>query len=762
MKKFILLFAFYLSFFTFCFAQQPIHLLYQKDEYTIVVPEHFTEHEIQAASELQHYLKLIFDCPFNIMTDNVYHGKNAISIGNNKLSKNLYAQYTGQIHNDGFLLHTDGENLYIIGNKDKSELYGVYHLLENYLDCAMIAPDDIHYPTSMEDAALNIHDLQNPSFAYREVLSKFPNQSQTYADWRKLQNREDMQNNWGYFVHSFQNLIPADNYFEAHPEWFSEINGQRIKDGQLCLSNPKLIDEVCANLKTAIKASPNKQIWSVSQNDNENSCTCAQCRHLDSLYGGPSGTMIYFINQVAARFPDKTISTLAYQQTRRPPKNIKPADNVLIMFCSIECQRQLPIAENKAEQDFVKDLEGWTALTHHIFLWDYVVQFRNYMDPFPNLHVIQPNLKLFYQHHINMMFEQGSGTHVTENDAWRTYLISNLMWNVNLNVDSLRDHFLNLYYGENRAPFIKQYMDTMTQTLLQSKQLLSIYGFPTDAKKGYLSPEKIKYYQSLFAKAYAVLPFDYLNFEGGADLYNDRLRLLELPLEFAILDLSLTNLAPELSFFSYENGKKVLNQAQMVRAEKFTEDCKRLGVDLLNENRYTPPQYLEDIRNYVDKCIQPNKAAGKHVTCLTRWSEKYDAGGPQALTDGVCGTLNYNFNWLGFEGENLDAIIDLDSVQNINEISMDFYYCPLSWIFAPVKVTYYVSDDQVKWHQAGYMTYQNEVNLLESKIVKMKIDNLHQRGRFVRVQAQSLLTNPEWHRGFGQPCWIFTDEIVIR
>ena len=151
---------------------------------------------------------------------------------------------------------------------------------------------------------------------------------------------------------------------------------------------------------------------------------------MDSLYGGPSGTLIHFINQVARRFPSKTISTLAYQFTRRAPQPVnghieKPDSNVNIMFCSIECGRQEAIATAPAEASFRRDMEDWAALcgiengklkienylgatansqfstfNSQLYVWDYVVQFRNMWNPFPNLHVLQPNLKYFHDHSV--------------------------------------------------------------------------------------------------------------------------------------------------------------------------------------------------------------------------------------------------------------------------------------------------------------------------------------------------------------------------
>ncbi len=113
-------------------------------------------------------------------------------------------------------------------------------------------------------------------------------------------------------------------------------------------------------------------------------------------------------------FPDKIISTLAYQYTRSAPKNVKPLPNVNIMLCSIECNRSMPIAKDPSSASFVKDIKDWTKLTGNILIWDYVVQFRNYISPFPNLRVLQPNLEFFADNGCRLMFQQGSGAALSE------------------------------------------------------------------------------------------------------------------------------------------------------------------------------------------------------------------------------------------------------------------------------------------------------------------------------------------------------------
>lgn len=733
----------------------------RSDGYSIVVASDADSTVLAAANELGSVMEDVFGKPYDILPDNRFKRGSFISIGRNRLSDKLCDHYKDSIRDDGFLLFSDKGNMYIIGNEQIALRYGVCHFLENYLGCVYASSNVLYVEKKPNGLTLSdIYDLQNPSFRYREVYQLIPNEDTHYAVWHKLHNRTDFDREWGMFVHTFKELVPVERYFDTHPEWFSEIHGQRVRDGQLCLSNSDVLEVLCANLKTKMDKEPEKTIWSVSQNDNESSCTCPDCKLLDSLYGGPSGTMIWFVNQVAARFPDKTISTLAYQQTRHAPKNIQPAGNVNVMLCSIECQRDRPIADDTSHNSFQSDLRDWTSLTSNIFLWDYVVQFRNYMDPFPNLHVLQPNLRCFRSFGVPMVFEQGSHPNVTENHEWRTFLIAHLLWNVDEDVERLRDRFLKAYYGADRAVFVKTYYDAMSDALLESRQTLSIYGYPIDAQNGYLSPQKIAFYRKLFAQAYATSPYANCSDDDLA-AYNDRLRLLELSLDFAVLDLSLYDVGPELSYFYIDStGNKIAKPEMLSLVDEFYKDCKRLGVKKLDEANYTPRQMVDLIGGFVAKQTGDNKALHKPVTCTTKWSDTYDVGGPQALTDGKAGVLNYYYNWLGFQGNDMDVIVDLEDSQEISEIKADFLFYPLSWIFAPRKVTCYVSDNQKDWRKVAHVDYENEELLTECKIVDFKF-SVSAKARYVRLVANSLLTNPDWHRGVGQPCWIFCDEIVV-
>ncbi len=768
----------------------------------IVIPVGADSVELRSARLLHKYLSdyIIIEEPAH--SDSLYSFFNpnygnmlpSIFVGKTHLADWCLTR-KNEIRDDGFILKSDGRLAVIYGLQDKAVYYGACRLLElkGYRMTHHQIPD---VAPNIQNGLPIVDEVNNPSFAYREIWYYTPHHSQDYADWHALHRRLRVGDNGQYiwnhdasgplrwadnmYVHTFQKLIPPQRYFDSHPEWFSEIDGRRVHDGQLCLSNPEVLDTLCANLAKMMADQPDAQIWSVSNNDNYNVCQCPRCRHMDSLYGGPSGTLIHFINQVARRFPNKTISTLAYQFTRRAPQPVnghieKPDSNVSIMFCSIECGRQESIATAPAEASFRRDMEDWAALCgiekelsnldnsqfsilkSQLYVWDYVVQFRNMWNPFPNLHVLQPNLKYFHDHGVRLMFEQGTGANnVTSWMELREYLLAKLLWNVDADPDSLLHDFCIHHYGFAAQPVEELYRE-MHRSLIASGQRLDIYGYPVDAATGYLAPEQIAKYQALIAAAYDSLS----RYTPNNNIYHypygiftdqvvrDRIRFLELSIDYAVLELTMAGYLP-------------LDSTFVSRADRFVADGKRLCLNILHEMGYTLQEYRADIDNYLAKTSQPNLALHQPATLLHQPDSQYYAGGAQGLTDGKAGILDYRHSWLGFYGDTLDAVIDLGHRKRVHQIQLDFFYFPLSWIFFPQSINYYISKDGKRWQLVGTHHPDNPERLAVPEIRTFATSRFNHRARYVRVQAIPLPTIPVWHRATGNPSWMFTDEIIVK
>ena len=378
---------------------------------------------------------------------------------------------------DSFRIVARPPHLYVEGSDVRGVLYGVYELLERYGGCRWYA--SWHTVVPARDAFSvpdDLDDAQAPAFLCRDVhwwdyfKGDFAARNRVNGGLNKLKERHG-GNTWRFGgglgnCHTFERLLPPDKYFDEHPEYFSMVNGVRLKERtQLCLTNPDVLRLVTSNVLARIRKDPDAKFYGVSQNDWRNWCECPACKAVDDEEGSHAGTVVRFVNAIAEavekEFPDKIIETLAYQYTRHAPTKTKLRHNVVPCLCSIECDFSRPLATSPCPDNvsFLKDVADWNRQTDFLYVWDYVTDFRCYPHPFPNVYVMQENVKFFRDHGVKMLFEQGAcqGRHAgfAELKGW---LLAKWMWNPDLPAEPLIADFFNGYYGK-AAPIVRAVFD---------------------------------------------------------------------------------------------------------------------------------------------------------------------------------------------------------------------------------------------------------------------------------------------------------------
>ena len=121
------------------------------------------------------------------------------------------------------------------------------------------------------------------------------------------------------------------------------------------------------------------------------------------------------------------------------------------------------------------------------------------------------------------------------------------------------------------------------------------------------------------------------------------------------------------------------------KLEELTGEAKAAGITRYWEHGNAPDEYRATVLNYVNNSMQDHLALFKPVELLTQSSEKYSVGGALALTDGLKGVNDYHFNWLGFEGPDMEAIIDLGNETEIHSVETSFLQDIQSWVFLPLQ-----------------------------------------------------------------------------
>ena len=491
------------------------------DQYQIpvVIAESASETERFAAEELCTYLNRMSGKPFAVSS--LPCPKPAVFVGADACaSAGLVPD--GALTDDGFIIDCGPERVCITGIHPRGTLYGVYELLEEYLGCRFFSPEAEYVPFMPEMELAPMHVRRVPLIEYRSSSVR-QLRDPVYAAKRRINGQDSgadprtggrVQYGRPYFVHTFcRHLLRPEDYFDEHPEYFSEIQGVRIREKtQLCLTNPDVLRLVTGQVLREIRQQPEARIFSISQDDNYNGCTCAACRALDEYEGSQSGSLLHFVNAVAEavekEFPHVIIDTLAYQYTRRPPRHVRARANVCVRLCTIECCFVHPLSECTADdpdaprkdyaQSFRDDLIGWGKKCSRLYIWDYVTNFSHYWMPHPNFHVLAENIRFFAANHVRGIFEQGCGAPGGgEMNDLRAYILGKAMWDPDVDAEKLRAEFLQGVYGQ-AAPYMDAYLETVYRAVDRCGSHLYCFNHPD---KPWHTLELVETCEALFAKA---------------------------------------------------------------------------------------------------------------------------------------------------------------------------------------------------------------------------------------------------------------------
>ncbi len=481
-----------------------------KTEYNIFVSENATQPEKYAASELQKYLQKVSGCKLEI-SHVVRPGNKQIYVGFKDAPESLVAGLNaGEFGKEEYIIRSDGQNLLIAGGEPRGTLYGVLGYLSDHLGCRWYTRDVVKTPEKSVIYLPEKEDRQQPAFEYREEWY-----NEAYEpDWA-VHNRINPgiipdSLGGGYvmypFVHTFYNLIPSEVYFKKHPEYFSLINGKRVGEkAQLCLTNPDVLRISIETVFNWIKDHPEASIFSIDQNDYYNYCECANCKALDDAEGSHSGSLLYFVNQIADTvakvYPDVKLQTLAYQYTEKPPKTMRPADNVTIRLCHIDYCSAHPLGGCDSHKPFIDNLEGWNKISKRLAIWDYYTNFARYLMPYPNFETMKNDVRFYADHGVKGLFTQGSNMPSrggSEFSTLRAWVFSQLLWNPHRDAQALIDEFVTEVYG-NAAGYISEYINLLHEQVKPQSVYFSMWVLPE--KVNFLGLETVQKADSLFALA---------------------------------------------------------------------------------------------------------------------------------------------------------------------------------------------------------------------------------------------------------------------
>ncbi|MDF1744276.1 MAG: DUF4838 domain-containing protein [Gimesia sp.] len=373
---------------------------------------------------------------------------------------------------DGFQILTKDGNIYIAGRdthekkfiwrgyKSRGTLFGVYEFLEREVGVRWLMPgewgEDI--PAKKELLISNGNEIQQPDFPDR-LLEYVQDKRPLVQEWmlrRKIPPvAEGRKTGSG---HSWDEYVSV-KALQAHPEYMALVRGKRTlpvgRNYKLCTTNPELVDLFAKGVIESLHKRSWQKSASISASDGGAFCSCEKCSQLvtDDPHGKRSNTrlLLQFYHQVAQKVhkahPDRLVGALVYYNYMYPPKEPMPiSENLSLVWAPLNYYGY-GLYKPTYQREFVDVVKGWTAITNNFVYHNYSTWMRSYNGaPLPPAREILklelPTLKRQKVRGAIMVGQSGWGY-----GALTNYILSEQMWNADIDVDGLIQEWLRRAYG---------------------------------------------------------------------------------------------------------------------------------------------------------------------------------------------------------------------------------------------------------------------------------------------------------------------------
>lgn len=164
------------------------------------------------------------------------------------------------------------------------------------------------------------------------------------------------------------------------------------------------------------------------------------------------------------------------------------------------------------------------------------------------------------------------------------------------------------------------------------------------------------------------------------------------------------------------------------------------------------------------RCIEYHPI--KSTTFVTPPVERYGKNADIALMDGKKGVRGDYYNdWLGFNGDNMEATIELTKPMDVNVIKVGVCHEPNDWVMWPKAVWVSFSEDGTNftdWKLAELPVFSRPDPMLGHGRIEARARVDAKKARFIRVKVENYGVLPDWHPYKGEKAWIMVDEITLE
>lgn len=481
-------------------------------DWRIVVAQNATKQETFAAEELQHYIEKLIGFKLTIEPSDSAAPARAFVIGRHPALQQ-YAEKLDNLHGarpDSFAVIANAGFIGMVGVTPIATCYAVWEWLENLgVRWIFPTPKGEYVPQLTQIATVAGENYFTPAVNQRWI---WPFATSTQANpelfgelehgipaWNLFQCRmrswgntnhispEDRVANIG-MGHSYFRFLPADKYFNDHPEWFNLLKGKRVsttrENVQVCFTNEDAAKEFARNLITEVRRveaadyNLRRMRLCVMPNDSHAMCECENCRKLVDKDGSSTSMVVHFTNlvarEVAKTLPDATLLTLAYWNHSTPPDHVKADPNVAVQITqwpsgdSFHFNNAKPGLTEQGNAKFFNAYKKWSEMCSNVFVYQYYGHYI-WWTPFPMRTQMDFDLKRHVQ---NPSFKGFNCEYRTQwmNQAIGMVMLAKLGWDVEQDVHRLQADYCKHAFGP-AGELMNQYYDVLQAAMDKNTRL---------------------------------------------------------------------------------------------------------------------------------------------------------------------------------------------------------------------------------------------------------------------------------------------------
>lgn len=158
-----------------------------------------------------------------------------------------------------------------------------------------------------------------------------------------------------------------------------------------------------------------------------------------------------------------------------------------------------------------------------------------------------------------------------------------------------------------------------------------------------------------------------------------------------------------------------------------------------------------------------NKAMGKTVTLLTEPQGRYTFGAPDSFADGLRGNREYGSgNWSGWYKTPFSVTVDMGGETAYGSVTLGTLVDKPNDIFPPLNIVVSTSDNGTDFTEAGRIDIKVPSSKDADGIMDYTVTFPETSARYIRVDAETIVSKPAWHARGGAPGFLFVDEIIVK